>query len=238
MLNTWRINYFPFSHSDHFLYYTCRPGGPPPYRIYIDSGVVFMSLTSLAPACPIIAPAALLYYIMFIPMLRWLHIFVYRPFYDGGGSKLPVIHEILISCLILSQILLGTLLFLKQAFICGLCILLMSLPTYLFSVWTKEKFQRSYEDAGLWQTSKLDGLSNKETMQDREKYRRWLVDCHKASYVPICLSGGEDFLTSQPAVVVPIQRDLEQESGKVSPRKGLEKQATQKGAIFRRYLES
>jgi len=197
-----------------------------------------MSLTSLAPACPIIAPAALLYYIMFIPMLRWLHIFVYRPFYDGGGSKLPVIHEILISCLILSQILLGTLLFLKQAFICGLCILLMSLPTYLFSVWTKEKFQRSYEDAGLWQTSKLDGLSNKETMQDREKYRRWLVDCHKASYVPICLSGGEDFLTSQPAVVVPIQRDLEQESGKVSPRKGLEKQATQKGAIFRRYLES
>ncbi|OEU11678.1 hypothetical protein FRACYDRAFT_270653 [Fragilariopsis cylindrus CCMP1102] len=101
----------------------------------------------------------------------------------------------------------------------------MSLPTYLFSCWTKEKFLRSYEDAGLWQTSMLDGLSGKETIADREKYRRWLVDCHKASYVPICLSGGEDFLTSQPAVVVPLERDIEEESGKISPRRGIMRQS-------------
>mmetsp|Transcript_37114 Transcript_37114/g.42454 ORF Transcript_37114/g.42454 Transcript_37114/m.42454 type:complete len:1352 (+) Transcript_37114:147-4202(+) len=214
------------------------PGSPTPYRIYIDSGIVFMCLISLAPACPIIAPACTLYYTLFIPMLRWLHIFVYRPYYDGGGSKLPVIHEILISSLILGQILLGTLLLLKQSYFCGLYVVFMSVPTYLFSMWTKEKFLRSYEDTGLWQTSKLDGLSNKETLADREKYRRWLVDCHKASYVPICLSGGEDFLTSQPAVVVPIQRDIEEETGNISPRRTLVRQVAQKGAIFRRYIES
>jgi len=196
------------------------PGGPPPYRIYIDSGVVFMCLTSLAPACPILAPAALLYYIMFIPMLRWLHVFVYRPFYDGGGNRLPVIHEILISSLILSQILLGTVLILKQSLIFGLTVTLMPIPTYLFSMWTKEQFQRSYEDAGLWQTSKLDGLVNLGTIHEREKYRRWLVDCHKASYVPICLSGGDDFLTTQPAIAVSIEPNLTtKRSGKnVSPK--------------------
>lgn len=100
--------------------------------------------------------------------------------------------------------LLGTVLLLKQSFILGSMIVFMPIPTYLFSAWTKEKFQRSYEDAALWQTSNLDGLAKHGTTEEREKYRRWLVDCHKASYVPICLSGGEDFLTIQPAMVVPL----------------------------------
>lgn len=203
-----------------------------------------MCLTSLAPACPIIAPACLFYYTIFIPMLRWLHIFVYRPFYDGGGNRLPVIHEIIISSLILSHLLLGTVLLLKQSFILGILVVTMAFPTSIFSLWTKEEFQRSYEDAGLWQTSKLDGLSNKESMQDREKYRRWLVDAHKASYVPICLSGGKDFLTSQPAVVVPLERLEEARHGSsgtnASPRESeLQRQyRNQKGAIYRRYIES
>jgi hypothetical protein len=62
----------------HFLLKK-RPGGPPPYRINVDSGVVFMCITSLAPVAPLIAPFATLYYMIFIPMLRWLNIFVYRP---------------------------------------------------------------------------------------------------------------------------------------------------------------
>ena len=38
---------------------------------------------------------------------------------------------------------------------------------------------------------------------EREEYRRWLVDCHKASYLPTCLSGGEEnLLTAEPAVVI------------------------------------
>eukprot|EP00533_Pseudo-nitzschia_delicatissima_P009379 CAMPEP_0116084330 /NCGR_PEP_ID=MMETSP0327-20121206/3747_1 /TAXON_ID=44447 /ORGANISM="Pseudo-nitzschia delicatissima, Strain B596" /LENGTH=1201 /DNA_ID=CAMNT_0003575273 /DNA_START=88 /DNA_END=3693 /DNA_ORIENTATION=+ len=210
------------------------PGGPPPYRIYVDSGVVFMCVTSMAPIVPIIAPAACLYYLMFIPILRWLHIFVYRPFYDGGGNRLPIIHEMIISSLILGQTLLGTILLLKQSFLFGLITLFMTIPTYFFSIWTKEKFMRSYEDAALWQTSNLDALSTHGTNQEREKYRRWLVDCHKASYVPICVSGGEDFLTIQPAAVVSIN---ESEGEKIfsTPRKPSPtgKKIAEKGALSR-----
>ena len=83
-------------------------------------------------------------------------------------------------------------------------------------------------------------------MADREKYRNWLVDCHKASYVPICLSGGEDFLTVQPAVVVPTSREQEAALSPDSvPSRGLKRDAwqeitgkgKQKGAIWKRYLD-
>eukprot|EP00531_Pseudo-nitzschia_arenysensis_P017328 CAMPEP_0116148558 /NCGR_PEP_ID=MMETSP0329-20121206/18442_1 /TAXON_ID=697910 /ORGANISM="Pseudo-nitzschia arenysensis, Strain B593" /LENGTH=1181 /DNA_ID=CAMNT_0003644741 /DNA_START=112 /DNA_END=3657 /DNA_ORIENTATION=- len=207
------------------------PGGPPPYRIYVDSGVVFMCMASLAPVVPIIAPAACLYYVMFIPILRWLHIFVYRPFYDGGGNRLPIIHEMIISSLVLGQILLGSVLFLKQSFLFGLATSLMPIPTYLFSTWTKEKFKRSYEDAALWQTSNLDALATHGTFQEREKYRRWLVDCHKASYVPICVSGGEDFLTIQPAEVVSIKETINTKRLSVPKSSPTGKKVAEKGAI-------
>jgi len=214
---------------EFFLFNTRRPGGPPPYRIYVDSGVVFMCITSIAPSCPIIAPIASVYYMLFIPMLRWLHIFVYRPWYDGGGHRLPVIHEIIISSLILGQWLTGSVLLLRQSFILGLITMLMSLPTYWFSAWTKEKFERSYEDAGLFQTSKLDVLFTNGTMEEREKYRRWLVDCHKASYVPMCVLGGEDFLTSQPAAVQEVPIAAQKSSPKLSPKHGMV--VAQKGAL-------
>jgi hypothetical protein len=143
---------------------------------------------------------------------------------------LPIIHEIIISSLMLGQVLLGTVLLLKQSFVFGSLIVLLPIPTYMFNVWTKEKFERSYNDAGLWQTSKLDGLVSNGTEEDREKYRRWLVDCHKASYVPICLSGGEDFLTVQPTSVIPINQEL---IGKkfpiISPKYGTT--VAQKGAL-------
>ena len=83
-------------------------------------------------------------------------------------------------------------------------------------------------------------------MADREKYRNWLVDCHKASYVPICLSGGEDFLTVQPAVVVPKSREQEAALSPDSvPSRGLKRDAwqeisvkgKQKGAIWKRYMD-
>ncbi len=191
-----------------------------------------MCMASLAPVVPIIAPAACLYYVMFIPMLRWLHIFVYRPFYDGGGNRLPIIHEMIISSLVLGQILLGSVLLLKQSFLFGLVTSLMPIPTYLFSTWTKEKFKRSYEDAALWQTSNLDALATHGTVQEREKYRRWLVDCHKASYVPICVSGGNDFLTIQPAEVVSIKEKINSKRFSM-PRESSPtgKKVAEKGAI-------
>lgn len=225
-----------------------------------------MCITSLAPTAPIIAPFATLYYMIFIPMLRWLHIFVYRPKYDAGGSRFPIYHDIIISSLILGQVLVAACILLKQAIISGFCIFAMVFPTYYFSRLAKEQFERSYNDAGLLQTSQLDGWGIAKTLDGREKFRRWLVDCHKAAYVPICLSGGEDFLTSQPAVTVPTYRDianLEEETDEVfldteqgaeisskrpsakpslqrwkQESAGIAQVTSQKGAVFKRYLES
>jgi hypothetical protein len=43
-----------------------------------------------------------------------------------------------------------------------------------------------------------------------------LVDCHKASYVPICLAGVDNFLTAEPAVVVPTSNDTDALSMQIS----------------------
>jgi hypothetical protein len=156
----------------------------------------------------------------------------------------------------LGHVLIGASILLKQAVVSGVIVLWMTVPTYFFSKWTKEQFLRSYNDTALLQTSQLDGWDHCKTLADRERYRRWLVDCHKASYVPICLAGGADFLTSQPAVAVPTMRDLDVEeddestvaANSPSPRRGLKRwkqessrliqNTSQKGALFRRYLES
>jgi Calcium-dependent channel, 7TM region, putative phosphate len=222
-----------------------------------------MCITSLAPTAPLIAPFATLYYMIFIPMLRWLHIFVYRPKYDAGGARFPIYHDIIVSSLILGQVLISASLLLKEGIVSGVIVFAMAFPTFFFSRWTKEQFKRSYMDAGLLQTSQLDGWGVGKTIEDREKYRRWLVDCHKAAYVPICLSGGEDFLTSQPAVTVPTYRDLAEQDDKEeeeddasedaevgskppTPIRGLQQwkhestrfiqNTSQKGAVFTRYL--
>jgi hypothetical protein len=57
------------------------PGGCIPYRIYVDSGVVFMCTVSLSFACPLMAPVALAYYLVCSPLLRRNLIYVYRPRY-------------------------------------------------------------------------------------------------------------------------------------------------------------
>jgi hypothetical protein len=92
------------------------------------------------------------------------------------------------------------------AFLAGAAII----PTYFFSQATKERFLRSYMDAGLLQTSELDGwdTSKPTSKAIRDEYRRWLVDAHKASFVPICLAGLDNFLTMEPAVVIPTERDV------------------------------
>ena len=79
-------------------------GGPVPYRIYVDSGVVFLCLMALAPASPLVAPAALVYFLFFSPLLRWLLVFVYRPDYDGGGQRWPLLFDILMSGMTLAQV--------------------------------------------------------------------------------------------------------------------------------------
>ncbi len=80
-------------------------------------------------------------------------------------------------------------------------------PTFVFGQISKDRFLRCFNDAGLVQTSQLDGWDESKPMsfQEREEFRRWLVDCHKASYIPICLAGIDSNLTAEPAVALPVE---------------------------------
>jgi hypothetical protein len=133
---------------------------------------------------------------------------------------------------------------LKKAYGPAVLAAISVIPTVIFSQIAKDRFLRCYQDAGLLQTSQLDGwdTSMPTSREQREEYRKWLVDCHKASFVPICLSGLDNFLTAQPAVAISDERDNESvfEEAKIAPRPRASTfdagslQSTQRGALFRR----
>jgi len=73
-----------------------------------------------------------------------------------------------------------------------------------------KRFRKAYEDAGLLQTSNLDGWDNTmpTSVEKREEFRQFLVDAHKAAYIPVCIAGGAtNILTAEPAVVIPSDND-------------------------------
>ena len=65
----------------------------------------------------------------------------------------------------------------------------------------------SFENTALLRTTLLDGWDNLDdmTMERREEHRRFLVDAHRAAYIPACIAGTESatILTNSPAMVVP-----------------------------------
>jgi hypothetical protein len=81
-------------------------GGQTPYRIYVDSGTALMCTFALGPAAPLIALASLAYFLIMEPLLRRNLIFVYRPKFDGGGSRWPFLFDMIISVFIYAEILL------------------------------------------------------------------------------------------------------------------------------------
>jgi len=229
------------------------PGPETPYRLYVDGGYTFAHMTALAPLCPILGTSCLLYFIIMVPMLRWLLVFVWRPRFDGGGIMWPRLHTIIITSLLLGQVVTSISLFLKQNNFQGFFIGFWIIPTLLFNTVLLERYRRPYEDAALLQTRRMysnaeNSAANAKSSLLREEYRRWLVDCHKASYLPTCLSGGkENLLTSEPAVVtsegmvdsMPPSggkdgRDNSREKERESARKLLKRQQCQKGGILRR----
>ncbi len=187
------------------------PGGPIPYRIYIDSGVVFMCIMCLAPIAPLLAPASLLYFLFCAPLWRRNCIYMYRPNFDTGGIRWPFLSDIFISAIFAAQILLTTIMALKRALGPAIFSGLVLVPVYLHRRSTRKKYLRSYMDAALLQTSQLDGWDSTlpTSKEMREEYRKFLVDAHRAAYVPICLAGEEARgLTNEPAVVVPHPNDI------------------------------
>ena len=67
-------------------------------------------------------------------------------------------------------------------------------------------------DVSLLQTSLLDGWDYTQplTYEERDNFRRFLEDAHKAACVPICIAGGQTkILTSEPAVTVPFEGEVD-----------------------------
>lgn len=96
--------------------------------------------------------------------------------------------------------------------------LMAALPiplTLVFRSTCLKRFYRAFKDAGLLQTSLLDQWdtswenSSPLSMEKREEFRRFLVDAHKAAYIPVCIAGdATSSLTVEPAVVVPTEFDF------------------------------
>jgi hypothetical protein len=114
--------------------------------------------------------------------------------------------------MIVGQILLTTMMALKEAVGPGIMAALPIIPTIMFRLSSRKRYLRPFLDAALLQTSLLDGWDNESptSMDTREEYRRFLVDAHKAAYIPVCIAGGAtSVLTAEPAVVVPQEIDQE-----------------------------
>jgi hypothetical protein len=130
------------------------PGGPLPFRIYVDSCMVLLCLFALAPASPLVAPFAFLYFLVSTPMLRRNVIYLYRPKFDGGGIRWPFIFDMIISSIFFSQILLSTMMALKKQIGPAILAAIPFVPTLLFrdsmvSVLRSGMFWSS-ENTGLW----------------------------------------------------------------------------------------
>jgi hypothetical protein len=222
-------------------------GNRVPYRIFIEGGGVLLFVLALAPAAPIVAPMAVLYFIICNPILRYTLLFAYKPVYDAGAIRFPFLFEMCISSLVVSQILLATMILLKGAIGPAILAGLLIIPTLVYRRTAIRKFLRAYQDAALLQTSLLDGWDAPEdsysrSLEGREEFRQFLVDCHKAAYVPACIAGTntgrhdgaeemqirhprlcytmphslytsiDKILTSEPAVVVPVPTDKDDEN--------------------------
>lgn len=185
------------------------PGGPAPYRIYVDAGVVLLCVVALAPASPLIAPSALIQFLYCETVLRRNLIFVYRPSFDGGGVRWPFLSDVIVSCLLVGHILMVAMLLLKKALGPALVAFVPFLPTILFQYEIRNQILRSYFDTALLQTSMLDGwdIQQPTSMKKREDFRKFLVDSHKAAYVPVCIAGRDDVMTAEPAVVISHDND-------------------------------
>jgi len=127
---------------------------------------------------------------------------------------------------------------LVEGLIIGFCII----PTLLYNSIILEKFLRPFRDAALLQTGRMYHVTdNTNSWVEREEFRRWLVDCHKASYLPTCLSGGrKNILTAEPALVIsedPTNEDSEGDNEMITKknmRDLLHRQKAQKGGILHR----
>ena len=136
---------------------------------------------------------------------------------------------------------------LKGNYVAGLFIGACIIPTLVFNSIVLEKFLKPFRDASLHYTGRIhrkdvEAREDTDPWREREEFRRWLVDCHKASYLPTWMSGGDkNLLTAEPALTVPIVKQPLNESAadhynqdKKSMREQLKRQEAQRGGSLHR----
>ena len=80
-------------------------------------------------------------------------------------------------------------------------------PTLMFRKSCLSRYLRAFNDAALMQSSLLDECDGiygqSKNYEEREEFRKFLVDAHKAAYIPICIAeeSTTDILTTEPAKV-------------------------------------
>lgn len=108
-----------------------------------------------------------------------------------------------------AHVLMVTMLALKKAVGPAICAAVPFIPTLVFRHELRRLYRKAYDDAGLVQTSMLDGWDIQEptSQRKREEFRRFLVDSHKAAYVPVCIAGSKEIMTAEPAAVIQHDND-------------------------------
>lgn len=108
--------------------------------------------------------------------------------------------------------LLALVMFLKAAVGCAFVSILPAIPTIVFRNRCRWKYLKAFQDAGLLQMSTLDGMDPfaSTSRKKRKKFLEFLVDAHKAAYVPVCLAGDTvSVLTAAPAEVESLDYDMD-----------------------------
>jgi hypothetical protein len=146
-------------------------GGPVPYRIYVNSGVVMLCLFVLAPASPLIAAAAFMYFLFCVPMLQWTMIFLYKPRFDLGRKRFPFCFNMIISGMLVGNSLHIAMMVLRRAYRLAFAAFLPTLPTIAYRWILRRRYMKAFDDVALLQTSLLDGHwdTAKEPLFPKEK---------------------------------------------------------------------
>ena len=95
---------------------------------------------------------------------------------------------------------------LKKAVGAAVLALAPIIPTLMFRKSCRSRYLRAFNDAALMQSSLLDGCDGsfeQANYEEREEFRKFLVDAHKAAYIPICIAeeSTTNILTTEPAKV-------------------------------------
>ena len=79
-------------------------GGPMPIRIYTDTATVLLCAVALSTASPLVAPFALVYFVVTTPIWKRQLVFRFNPAYNSGGALWPILLEMIIASLIFMQV--------------------------------------------------------------------------------------------------------------------------------------